>query len=541
MPRNILVTSALPYANGPIHLGHLVEAIQTDIWVRYQKLRGNNCHYMCADDTHGTAIMISAKKAGITPEALIKVMYDSHLKDYQDFLIDFDHYYTTHSDENRQLASKIYLKAKEKGLIYEREINQLYCNTCQMFLPDRYIKGTCPRCNTANQYGDSCESCSATYSPDALIQPFCTECKSTPVLKKSVHHFFKLSAMTDEVKKWVDEDHIRPEIKNKLEEWFKSGIKDWDISRDAPYFGFQIPGTSNKYFYVWLDAPIGYIATTKNWCEKTNTNFDNIWHNPDYEIHHFIGKDILYFHTLFWPAMLMAANFTLPKQVHVHGFLTVNGTKMSKSRGTFILARTYLEQLNPEYLRYYFASKLSYGIEDIDLNLEDFVNKVNAEVVNKVINIGSRLGAILNKKLNGKFTSPDPEGLQLLNIIHSQKTIIESAYENLETNKAIRTIIELAEQANRYIDEQKPWDLAIQNPEKATAVCTTGLNIFKHLITFLKPVLPQIADRAATFLNTSSLTWSDLDTNLTDHGINPYEHLAARLDLKAVQKQLQKI
>lgn len=536
--KNILVTSALPYANGSLHLGHLVEAVQTDIWVRFQKMLGHNCYYMCADDTHGTAIMLSAQKQGITPEELIQRMGAEHYRDFQGFMIDFDHYYTTHSPENKELAEFIYNEAKKQGAIFEREIDQLYCPKCEMFLPDRFIKGACPVCGAADQYGDSCEQCSATYAVTALVQPFCVECQSPPVIRQSQHHFFRLSAFTEQVQSWLQSGAVQDEIKNKLQEWFDQGIKDWDISRDAPYFGFNIPGTVDKFFYVWLDAPVGYLATTKNWCALKQRDFDQIWRQEGFEVHHFIGKDILYFHTLFWPAMLMSAGFRLPTQIHVHGFLTVNGTKMSKSRGTFINAQTYLQGLNPEFLRYYFAAKLTSGITDLDLSFADLVTRVNADVVNKVVNIGSRLGAIINKKLTGKLTQLTPEGKILLQTMCAAAASIEQAYVSLEYSKAMREIMLLADVANKYIDEKAPWALVKENPETAAAVCTDGLNCLRILMIYLKPVLPAIAAGVEKFLAIPSLAWTDLETALLDHQIQPYEHLAQRLDLAEVAKTL---
>jgi methionyl-tRNA synthetase len=528
--RNILVTSALPYANGNIHLGHLVEYIQTDIWARFQKLIGNNCLYMCADDTHGTPIMLSAKKQGITPEELIKKMHKEHLADFQGFYIEFDNYHSTESPENESFANLIYNEAEKNGVIYEKEIEQMFCASCKMFLPDRFIRGTCPKCKAEDQYGDSCEKCGTTYATTDLIDPKCAECGEKPILKKTVHHFFKLSDFTEDLKKWVAVDHVVPEIKNKLKEWFDQGLRDWDISRDAPYFGFKIPGTDDKYFYVWLDAPIGYISATKNWCDKTNTDFDKIWRSDEYEIYHVIGKDILYFHTLFWPAMLMTAGFSLPNKVIVHGFLTINGEKMSKSRGTFIEAKKYLEKYNPEFLRYYYASKLSNSISDMDMNFEDFVFKVNADVVNKVINIGSRLGSIVYKKLDAKLTTLDSEGEILLNEIRSKEEEIKNAYENFEFARAMRIIITQADAANKYIDSNVPWTAVKENPEKAAQICTAGLNALKIIMCYLKPVLPKIAEGVQEFLNIPELQWSDINTNLENHIINKYMHLAQRLD-----------
>jgi methionyl-tRNA synthetase len=536
--RKILVTSALPYANGSIHLGHLVEAIQTDIWVRFQKHRGNKCLYMCADDTHGTPIMLSAKKQGITPQELIGKVYEEHLSAFKGFNIEFDNYYTTDSSENKEFAEFIYLEAKKNGVIYDKEIDQFYCENCQMFLPDRFIKGICPACKAEDQYGDACEQCSATYNSTEVIEPACVECGNTPKLKKSVHYFFKLSDFAKKVEDWLSGEQVKPAIRNKLKEWFDEGLRDWDISRDKPYFGFNIPGTDDKFFYVWLDAPIGYISTTKNWCKKNNQDFDAIWRNGEYEIHHFIGKDILYFHTLFWPAMLMTSGFSLPTKVNIHGFLTVNGTKMSKSRGTFINASTYLEHLNPEFLRYYYAAKLTSSIDDLDLSMEDFVFKVNADVVNKVINIGSRLGSIVYKKLDAKFSVPDKEGQKLVDEIRAAKDSIANAFENLEYAKATRKIMALADSANKYIDTTAPWSVVKEDTEKARQICAAGLNALKLIICYLKPVIPKITEGVERFLNIPPLSWQDLDSDLANHTINKYEHLAQRIDQEQANKVL---
>lgn len=533
-----LVTSALPYANGQIHIGHLVECIQTDIFVRFQKLIGNTCHYICADDTHGTPIMLSAQKAGITPEVLIAQMQKDHLEDFAAFDVEFDHYGSTNCDENRVLAEFIYNTAKEKGVIYEKEIEQLYDAKAEMFLPDRFVKGTCPTCKATEQYGDSCEVCSATYSPKDLIDPKSAVSGDTPTLKNSDHHFFKLAAFEVFLKDWLKGDQLKIELKNKLAEWFELGLRDWDISRDAPYFGFKIPGTDDKYFYVWLDAPVGYISNTQIWAKKVGADFNAIWKDdPEYEIHHFIGKDILYFHALFWPAMLEVSGFKQPTKINVHGFLTVNGEKMSKSRGTFITAKQYLDELDPQFLRYYYAAKLSSAVEDIDLSFEDFVNRVNADVVNKFINIGSRLGSILYKKCEAKITSLDETGQSLIDQITASKDSIATHYEALDTHKAMRAIMELADICNQYIDQNAPWELAKTDTEKAAQVCSTGLNAFKHLATYLKPVIPKIVDGIERYLNIEPLTWDSLTTQLeAGHEINKYQHLAKRLDLDLVKK-----
>jgi len=533
-PRNILVTSALPYANGSIHLGHLVEYIQTDIWVRYQKILGNKCYYMCADDTHGTAIMLSAKKQGIAPEALINNVHAEHFEDFKAFHIEFDNYYSTHSEENRKLAEYIYTQAKEKNAIYEKEIEQYFCDHCNIFLPDRFIKGTCPICKAENQYGDNCESCSATYSATSLINPRCAECGQAPVMKKSRHFFFQLSQFKDFLQNWVREGHLTLPIQNKLQEWFDQGIKDWDISRDAPYFGFKIPGTDDKYFYVWLDAPIGYMATTENWCKQSGLSFDEIWKSDQFEIHHFIGKDILYFHALFWPAMLSVAGFSTPTKINVHGFLTINGQKMSKSRGTFVNAKTYLQHLNPEFLRYYYAAKLNATVEDLDLNLDDFVLKINSEVVNKFINIASRLGAIMNKRLENRLSDPDQEGTQILNQLYQSIPVVLNCYETLEFAKAIKEIMHSADIINKYIDEKAPWQVVKEDAEKARQICTSGLNGIRVLAGLLKPVIPEIVGGIERFLAIPSLDFDNIKTPICQHTIADYVHLAQRIDNKLV-------
>ncbi len=534
--RQLLVTSALPYANGSLHLGHLVETIQTDVWVRFQKLRGHTCHYMCADDTHGTPIMLAAKRQNITPEALIAATHTEHLTDFKDFLIEFDLYYTTHSPENKELSSAIFEKGLETGIIAQKMIEQYFCNTCTIFLPDRLIRGTCPFCQAEDQYGDACEKCASIYEPTQLIAPRCAECGNPPVLKSSEHFFFKLESFKDIILNWMSSGAVRPEVKNKLNEWFSQGLKDWDISRDAPYFGFEIPNFPGKYFYVWMDAPVGYIATTKKWGSEHNMDVNDIWKNDAYEIHHFIGKDILYFHTLFWPALLSVGEFSLPKKVNVHGFLTVNGEKMSKSRGTFIKARTYLDHLPAEFLRYYFTSKLTSGIEDLDFNPEDFVFKVNADIVNKVVNIGSRLGSVLHKKCGGSLGQIDADGQTILTHFHSQLEAIATDYENLDYASAMRQIMGLADMANKYIDERAPWSVANTDTEKAIQICTAGLNMLAVLAGLLKPVLPHIANGVEQFLDIPPIEWATLTTPLTQKPIKPYAHLAQRVDLEQVKK-----
>jgi len=533
--RKILVTSALPYANGSIHIGHLVEYIQTDIWVRYQRLRGHECLYMCADDTHGTPIMLSARRLGKTPEELIQEMYEEHTRDFRDFHIEFDNYYTTHSPENRELAEYIFQRAKEGGHIVERDVEQYYCPDCGLFLPDRLILGTCPACGAEDQYGDACEVCSSTYGPTDLGNPRCAECGAQPVRKLSRHYFFKLSDFAEALKEWVSGDRVQPEVRNKLEEWFDMGLKDWDISRDAPYFGFKIPGTEDKYFYVWLDAPIGYIASTKNWCDQRGRDFREFWQDPGSEIYHFIGKDIVYFHTLFWPAMLMAAGFRTPDKVFVHGFLTVNGRRMSKSRGTFIKARTYLKHLDPDFLRYYYATKLSASVVDIDLNFDDFVHRVNSDVVNKVLNLGSRLSPLLHKRLDGKLGRLDEDGRELMARLRSSLEVVAQSYEELEFRRAMKEIVRMAELTNKYVNDRAPWDVVKTDPERGRAICTAGLNALRLIAGLLKPVIPRMVGDIEKFLNIEPLTWDDLSADLENHQIGKFSLIARRVEMKEIE------
>ena len=537
--RDILVTSALPYANGSIHLGHMVETIQTDIWVRVQKQRGHNCIYVCADDAHGTAIMLSAQKAGISPEEQIAQVQKEHLSDFEDFHIGFDNYHTTHSEENRELASLIYERVKANGHIAEREITQAYDPEQGMFLADRYIKGTCPKCKAEDQYGDNCEVCGATYSPLELINPVSVVSGAAPVAKASKHLFFKLPDFTDFLKEWTRAGHLQDEVANKLAEWLDAGLQEWDISRDAPYFGFEIPGEENKFFYVWLDAPIGYMASFKQLCERNGLDFDKYWQaDSSSELYHFIGKDIVNFHALFWPALLSDAGFRTPTKVCVHGFLTVDGKKMSKSRGTFINARTYLDHLNPEYLRYYYASKLSHTVDDIDLNLEDFIQRVNSDLVGKVVNIASRTAKFVQK--SGGKLSANIADLALWSKFTEANTNISELYEKREFNKAMREIMALADSANEYIAEQAPWSLAKEegNEQKILDICSMGINCFKVIMTFLKPVLPKTAEAAEAFLNTK-LDWPDQFEFLGEHEINKFKPLMTRIDADKVEAMIE--
>ncbi|OOG22841.1 methionine--tRNA ligase [Thioalkalivibrio denitrificans] len=536
--RRILVTSALPYANGPIHLGHLVEYIQTDIWVRFQRLRGHECIYVCADDAHGTPIMLKARADGVEPEELIERVGHEHRADFHDFHVTFDQYHSTHSPENRHFAELIYTRLRDGGHIDRRTIRQAYDPEAGMFLPDRFIKGECPRCGAADQYGDSCEVCGATYAPTDLKNPVSAISGAAPVEKESEHYFFRLADFSQMLRKWTASGSLQPEIRNKLDEWFRAGLSDWDISRDAPYWGFEIPDAPGKYFYVWLDAPIGYMASFKRYCEAHGLDFD-AWWRPDSsaELHHFIGKDIAYFHTLFWPAMLHGAGFRTPTAVHCHGFLTVNGQKMSKSRGTFIKARTYLDHLNPEYLRYYFAAKLGPGVDDIDLNLEDFIARVNSDLVGKVVNIASRCAGFINKRFGGRLADSLPDADLYERFARSREEIAR-LYEGREFGQAMREIMALADVANQYIDEHKPWVLAKTegNEDRVQAVCSQGLNLFRVLMTYLKPVLPHMAARAEAFLNVGPLHWNDVAEPIGGHRINAFEPLMIRVDPAAVEQ-----
>lgn len=531
-PRRILVTSALPYANGPLHIGHLVEYIQTDVWVRFQKLRGHECHYVCADDAHGTPIMLKAEQEGVTPEQLIARIGAEHRADFAAFGIEFDHYHSTHSPENRAISTLIYERLRDAGYITRRAILQAYDPVKQMFLPDRFIKGKCPRCGAPDQYGDNCEVCGATYAPTDLIEPRSALTGVTPEQRESEHLFFRLGDFAPMLRDWLRQSALQTGVVNKLAEWFEAGLQDWDISRDAPYFGFEIPDAPGKYFYVWLDAPIGYLASFRHLCDREGLDFESFC-RPDSgaELYHFIGKDIMYFHTLFWPAMLKGAGFRLPTSVFVHGFLTVDGQKMSKSRGTFITARAYLDHLNPEYLRYYFAAKLSAGIDDIDLNLEDFQNRVNSDLVGKVVNIASRCAGFITRLYGGELSAAldKPE---LLAHAQAAADAVAKSYEAREYAHAMREIMALADQTNQYIDQRKPWLMAKDPDQHADlqAVCSTGIELFRLLILYLKPVLPSMACAAEEFLACDALTWNDHARRLGHHRINPFTPLMNRID-----------
>ena len=547
MTRKILVTSALPYANGSIHLGHMVEHIQTDVWVRFQKLRGHECYYCCADDTHGTPVMLAAQKQGIAPEDMIAKVREEHLADFTGFFIGYDNYYSTHSPENKQFSQDIYRALKANGKIESRVIEQLFDPEKQMFLPDRFVKGECPKCHAQDQYGDNCEVCGTTYSPTELINPYSAVSGAKPELRESEHFFFKLGECADFLKAWTSgnnphdgKPHLQPEALNKMKEWLGEGeettLSDWDISRDAPYFGFEIPDAPGKYFYVWLDAPVGYMASFKNLCDRIGVDFDEYFKaDSQTEMYHFIGKDILYFHALFWPAMLHFSGHRAPTGVYAHGFLTVDGQKMSKSRGTFITAKSYLEQgLNPEWMRYYIAAKLNSKIEDIDLNLQDFISRVNSDLVGKYVNIAARASGFIAKRFEGRLK--DVSGSALLAKLAAESDTIAEQYENREYARALRDIMALADAVNEYVDANKPWELAKQEgqDERLHEVCSELINAFTMLTAYLAPVLPQTAANAARFLNLDAITWANTRETLGEHAINKYEHLMQRVEQKQV-------
>lgn len=539
MNRKILVTSALPYANNSIHIGHLVEYLQTDIWVRFQKLCGNECRYFCADDTHGTPVMISARQKGITPEELIDGVNAEHLKDFTGFHIEFDNYYSTHSEENRKFSEQIYLKAVENDSIVQKEIEQAYCQNCDMWLPDRFIRGTCPRCKAEDQYGDSCDNCGGTHQPTELIDAKCSQCGQPPVRRKSVHYFFRLEKYADNLAQFAKGGYVQTSVLNKLDEWFESGLKDWDISRDGPYFGFKIPGEDNKFFYVWLDAPVGYMASCKNYCDRNGMDFDKVWNGDQYELYHFIGKDIMYFHALFWPALLMCAGLRTPDKLFVHGFLTVDGKKMSKSKGTFIKASTYLNHLDPEYLRYYYASKLGSDVHDIDLSLDDFVAKVNADLVGKLANLASRSGPMITKKLGGMLGTLDEEGKKLVEKLIAAKDEIIADFETLNYASAVRKIGALADESNRYVDNKQPWVTIKSDPEATRQTLTAVINAVKVLTIYLKAVLPKFAEKIERLLDVGQLTFADVENILENKKINEFERLIERVDKEKVDAMIE--
>ena len=547
--RKIVVTSALPYANGDIHLGHLVEYVQTDFWVRFQKLRGHRCVYICADDTHGTPIMIRARREGITPEELIARSHATHLKDFSDFQISFDSYYSTNSPENRALSERIYTAAEKQGFVTRKTTPQLYCEHCRMFLPDRFVKGTCPKCGATGQYGDSCDKCGATYGAEELGSPVCTTCGATPVVKDSEHLYFELEPQHAYLEGWIP-GHTTSDVSNKLLEWFKEPLRGWCISRDAPYFGFEIPGYKDKFFYVWVDAPIGYIASLQHWCESNGEKLDDWWpttvggsetqpgNAASPELYHFIGKDIIRFHCLFWPGMLHSAGVKTPDKVFVHGFLTVNGEKMSKSKGTFVNARTYLDNLPPEALRYYYAAKLGGTTDDMDLNLTDFVQRVNSDLVGKITNIASRGGQMLQKKLEGRLGTLDAEGKALVEKCRAAGETIAKHYEDRRFNQVVVEICRLADAANEYFDRREPWKTVKTDAEATRTTLTAALNAFRIIAIYLKPILPVYADKAMKFFGESEWTWASADTALEGARVCDYEYLASRIDQKQVDAMI---
>lgn len=539
--RKILVTCALPYANGAIHLGHMLEHIQADVWVRYQRMRGNEIYFICADDAHGTPIMLKAQQLGITPEQMIDEVKIEHQRDFAGFNISYDNYHSTHSPENREISEKIYKRLKANGYIKTKVISQLFDPEKKMFLPDRFVKGTCPRCKSPDQYGDNCEVCGATYNPIDLINPQSVVSGATPVMKDSEHFFFDLPAFSDMLQAWIRSGTLQDQVANKMQEWFEAGLQPWDISRDAPYFGFEIPDAPGKYFYVWLDAPIGYMGSFLNYCNKHNKPiFDQFWNKDSTtELYHFIGKDIVYFHSLFWPAMLDGSEHRKPSNIFVHGYVTVDGAKMSKSRGTFIQASTYLKHLDPDCLRYYYAAKLSPHIDDIDLNLEDFVQRVNSDLVNKVVNIASRSAGFISKRFGGKLSAnlAEPE---LYALFVEKSKVIADYFEQRESGKAIREIMALADEANRYIDEKAPWVVAKQEGQDQALqdICSMGIHLFRILMTYLKPVVPSLAERSEAFLN-SQLTWDTIDKPLTGHTINQFKALFNRIDMDKITAMIE--
>lgn len=534
----MVVTAALPYANGDIHLGHLVEYVQTDIWVRFQKMRGHEALYICADDTHGTPIMIAANQKGIKPEQLIQKAHEDHVRDFARFQVAFDHFGSTNSPENKELAGEIFSKMQAAGHIDTRSITQAYCETDKMFLPDRFVKGTCPKCGTKDQYGDACENCSATYAPMELKDPRCSICGTSPVQKNSEHLFFRLEDFHAFLDKWVKE-HTQPEVASKLNEWLSEKLRDWDISRDAPYFGFEIPNHPGKFFYVWLDAPIGYISSTLQWCQKNHKELSDYWRSENTEIYHFIGKDIVYFHTLFWPAMLKASGYTLPTRVFAHGMLKVNGEKMSKSRGTFINAHTFQKYVDPTYLRYYYACKLSSGVDDIDLSFDDFISRVNSDLIGKITNVASRGFQMLHRSFDGKLGVVDPNAHELLESAARNGEAIALHFENREYSKALVMIREIADGANRYFDQNEPWKLLKTEPEKTHQILTTILNLFRIMSVYLKPVLPEYVSQVESLFCEGPFCWKSASEIKENVLTKKYEHLAKRLEPKQIESILE--
>lgn len=538
MSKRILLTAALPYSNSPVHIGHLVEHFGADFWARYQRMQGNECHFLCADDTHGTPVMLAAREKGISPEEHVNQVWKLHTQDFADCQIEYAHYSSTNSQENKELCEYFYHQMKEKGHIHIKSIDQLYCEHDKMFLPDRFVKGTCPKCGANDQYGDNCDKCGATYNPSDMKSPYCSLCRNAPVTKQSDHILFKLNDFKSYLEAWLPQ-HTAKEVSNKMLEWFKEDLRDWDISRDEPYFGFKVPGYKDKYFYVWVDAPMGYISTTVQFCKKTGLNFDDFWKSDKTEVYHFVGKDVARFHTLFWPALLKTAGFRTPNQVFVHGHLTVNGEKMSKSKGTQIQARTYLNHLDPAYLRYYFACKLSSGLDDFDFSTDDFIQRVNSDLIGKITNLASRGAQMLSSKLDGKISSPDTEGRKLIQHAQSKAKEIADHYQAWDFAKAINEIRALADEANRYFDEKAPWKTLATDPAGTKAVLTTTLNIYRLLAIFLKPVLPKYVEQVEKLLNEKPYAWSDSQKILENHSIQPYQHLANRIDPEKVKAMME--
>lgn len=536
--RKILITCALPYANGPIHIGHMLEHIEADIYTRFQKMYGNECLFFCADDTHGTPIMIAAQKAGVTPEAWVEKSFVEHQEDFKKFAIQFDHYSSTNSTENKELCEYFYKQMKSKGHVATKNIEQLYCEHDKMFLPDRFVKGTCPKCGALDQYGDSCDICGATYSPEELKNPGCSICKTKPVKKPSSHIFFKLNDFKNFLTNWLPE-HTSSEVGKKMSEWFNEDLRDWDISRDAPYFGFQIPGEENKFFYVWVDAPMGYVSTAAQYLKKNNRNLEEFWgKDSKAEVYHFIGKDIVYFHTLFWPALLESAGFRTPTKVNVHGHIMVNGEKMSKSKGTFVSASVFAKHLNPQHLRYYYATKINATIDDLDLSFDDYQNRINSELVGKIVNLASRGAQMINKKFNNQMISCDVDGLKLVQNLQSHQKQLAEFYNQREFNKATTLIRELAEQTNKYFDEKAPWKLIESNPLVTHQILTSTLNAFRILAIYLKPVLPEMAHQVSELFGEGDYSWSQSQEILENRTIQTYVHLASRVEKDKVQAML---
>ena len=533
--RKIVITSALPYANGDIHLGHMVEHLITDFWARYQKMKGHKCLAICADDTHGAPIMIAARKKGVTPESQIEEVRKRHLDDFKDFDIHYDHYSSTNSKMNEAYCHEFFHSLKSQGAIEEREITQQFCEHDKMFLPDRFVKGTCPKCQAKDQYGDNCDACSAVYETLDLIDPSCTLCSRKPVQKQSTHMFVALDRFSSFLKEWVPA-HTDKAVSNKLSEWFeKDGLKDWCLTRDKPYFGFQVPGTE-KFYYVWFDAPIGYLSSTREWCDLNGAKVEEFWKDEDSEIYHNIGKDIIYFHSLFWPVMLKVAGWNTPTKIFVHGMLTVNGKKLSKSKGTFINARTFLNHLDPLYLRYYFACKLTNSIADFDLNFDDFTSRVNSDLIGKITNIASRGFQMLGKNFDSTLSTMDEDGAKIFEKARAYSTQIEEFYEERNFSKVILAVREIADDANKYFDEKTPWKLIKEDREETQKILTSTLNIFRFLAIYLKPILPIYVEKVEGLFQEEPYTWKSLQTSLEEKKLAPFSHLLKRIEPSSLEK-----